>query len=143
MKFEQALKAMRRGETVRRKVPYGALFRVGESGSVLRRSQSKADWEECSAEFSMDSILKQTDWVIVRKKKKLRDVFKDPKVGDVIGDSYGQWAVIDVDSENVRYWAFNTRCVREQFRSHWAIESTMEVLHRAEDTKLAMKEMGC
>lgn len=77
MKFEQALRAMRRGEVVRRRGRIDALEMC--EGKVYCNGQLDV------TPWCMDAILAD-DWVIIRKKKPvpLRNVFTDPRVGDVV-----------------------------------------------------------
>lgn len=105
MKFSQAIRAMERGEVVRRKPwPVGAAIRqVG--GKFEARESGSPEWFVASLVDGSESF---SDWVIVRKKKKtpppLRDVFKDPRVGDVV-----KFNGTTLPAETVRY--FDSNCV--------------------------------
>lgn len=124
MKFEQALKAIRRGEKVRRKSWPRGQYIIGE-GEYVKKGE---------VEWDLAMALLADDWVIVRKKKpELRDVFKNPKVGDVIGTkgTPHQWVVIGVDARKVWFWATYDRTDLYQTREEWAEANTYKVLHRA------------
>jgi len=76
MKLEQAIKALRRGEKVRRK--------VWEKGRYLVADGLRICDNGLKTDGPMRDIL-ENDWVIFRKKKKaLRDVWADPRVGDKV-----------------------------------------------------------
>lgn len=96
MKFEQALKAMRRGEVVKRKDPSISAIRFWiEDGKVMQKGPYD-NWprESTDYQFSMKSCADINDWVIVRKKPKapapcftedqLEPVGTMPVVGDTV-----------------------------------------------------------
>lgn len=79
MKIEQAIKAMRRGETVKFK-PTGVRARL--AGNAFEGS------EDGGVTWRVTGIIMDRadgEYVIIRKRKKAeRDVWKDPRVGDVV-----------------------------------------------------------
>lgn len=112
MKFEQALRAMRRGEVVRRRttesVPEGWWSLRLKDGVIEEQKLSggvvwakKVSWETFESQYA-------DDWVIVRKKKKapkaLRNVFTDPRVGDVISCGAKPETIRYVDTDMVATW---------------------------------------
>lgn len=125
MKFEQALRAMRRGEVC--KAPHTKKkFRIRENGakpgtdifqelSTTRRSCTGGDEEVAwlgSGLCGLDVV--RDGWKIIRKKKKApeptplpRNIFKDPRVGDEFGNADCTWRVIGVSDYEVAY-----KCVK-------------------------------
>lgn len=122
MKFEQAMRAMRRGEKVLRK--------GWTRGRGLYMSSASC------AMMIPESDLFADDWVILRKKKKepaLRDVFKDPRVGDVIGNSSGTsfWMALKVTPDKVK-WVGHQGITATETRGEWASAAAgLTVIHRA------------
>lgn len=139
MKRWQAIRAMdetgavikRRGSSWRYRAKDGYAEMSNDNGRTWRRQDSSASGD---AKIAMDG------WVIVRKKKALRDVWKDPRVGDVVrADSYER-TVEAVTAALVAYkWSTGDGAangVNAMERDGWeryGTRASVTVVSRAED----------
>lgn len=70
MKFEQALRAMRRGETVKRKGTSAIKFWIDGKHVTEQNPMRCVPSKSLDVIFSMSHLVNDQDWVIVRKKKR-------------------------------------------------------------------------
>jgi hypothetical protein len=99
MKFEQAMKAMRKGKKVRRKRwGKGHFIRIPEDESGENNS-GKPSWFKDETGDDIRQLdcaqLLTEDWVVLKQKRTDEDVWTNPKVGDAV------WLPGELDSVKI------------------------------------------